>query len=468
MHRTDHDFTTGSIPRHLIAFSWPLFAGNLLQAFYNVVDSIWVGHFVGANGLGAVSVSFPVIFALIALVVGLTMATTTLVAQFKGAGRHDMVRKVNGNSVLLLVYLGTLTTVVGLSVSGPLLRLINTPADIFPMAHQYLTVFLLGLPLMFIYNAVSAILRGLGDSRTPLRFLFYATVINVILDPVLIIGIGPIPALGVGGAALATVIAQGVATVIGVRYLVRIGLLKVDSWRIDRELTRTTFRIGIPAGVQQSLVSLSIVAVSSLINRYGADVVAGFGAANRIEQFAFLPAMSVGLAVSALVGQNLGAGRDERVGQIVWWSSALSTGITFAVMLVVLALPEVLLRLFTSDPAVLQHGGEYLRIMAFSYIPMALMFTIGGVMRGAGDTAANMWITLGSLWLVRVPLAWYLSSGLGLGIRGVWWAMLASPIAGSILNYLYYRTGRWKRHVVVRRQPAGAAEAELSTGGASP
>src|SRR5690606_18351080 len=220
----------------------------------------------------------------------------------------------------------------------------------------------------------------------------------------------PIPALGVGGAALATVIAQGVATVIGVRYLVRIGLLKVDSWRIDRELTRTTFRIGIPAGVQQSLVSLSIVAVSSLINRYGADVVAGFGAANRIEQFAFLPAMSVGLAVSALVGQNLGAGRDERVGQIVWWSSALSTGITFAVMLVVLALPEVLLRLFTSDPAVLQHGGEYLRIMAFSYIPMALMFTIGGVMRGAGDTAANMWITLGSLWLVRVPLAWYLSS----------------------------------------------------------
>lgn len=468
MHRTDHDFTTGSIPRHLIAFSWPLFAGNLLQAFYNVVDSIWVGHFVGANGLGAVSVSFPVIFALIALVVGLTMATTTLVAQFKGAGRHDMVRKVNGNSVLLLVYLGTLTTVVGLSVSGPLLRLINTPADIFPMAHQYLTVFLLGLPLMFIYNAVSAILRGLGDSRTPLRFLFYATVINVILDPVLIIGIGPIPALGVGGAALATVIAQGVATVIGVRYLVRIGLLKVDSWRIDRELTRTTFRIGIPAGVQQSLVSLSIVAVSSLINRYGADVVAGFGAANRIEQFAFLPAMSVGLAVSALVGQNLGAGRDERVGQIVWWSSALSTGITFAVMLVVLALPEVLLRLFTSDPAVLQHGGEYLRIMAFSYIPMALMFTIGGVMRGAGDTAANMWITLGSLWLVRVPLAWYLSSGLGLGIRGVWWAMLASPIAGSLLNYLYYRTGRWKRHVVVRRQPAGAAEAELSTGGASP
>lgn len=467
MRRTSHDFTTGSIPKHLIAFSWPMFVGNVLQAFYNIVDSIWVGHFVGPNGLGAVSVSFPVIFALIALVVGLTMATTTLVAQYKGAGRQDMVQKVNGNSVLLLVYLGTLTTVIGLFANGPLLRLINTPDDILPMALEYLNIFLLGLPLMFIYNAISAILRGLGDSRTPLRFLFYATVINVVLDPLLIIGFGPIPAMGVGGAALATVIAQGVATWIGVRYLLRQGMLKIDTWRVDRELTRTTFRIGIPAGVQQSLVSLSIVTMSALINQYGADVVAGFGAANRIEQFAFLPAMSVGLAVSALVGQNLGAGRDDRVSQIVWWSSGLSAGITLVVMLVVLAVPRATLALFTTDAAVLAHGSEYLRIMAFSYIPMALMFTIGGVMRGAGDTAANMWITLGTLWFVRVPLAWYLSSRLGMGIHGVWWAMLASPIAGSILNYAYYRTERWKRHVVVRQQPPGSGEPELSTGGAS-
>lgn len=467
MRRTSHDFTTGSIPKHLIAFSWPLFAGNVLQAFYNIVDSIWVGHFVGASGLGAVSVSFPVIFALIALVVGLTMATTTLVAQYKGAGRHDMVQKVNGNSVLLLIYLGTLTTFIGLFANGPLLRLINTPDDILPMALEYLNVFLLGLPLMFIYNAVSAILRGLGDSRTPLRFLFYTTIINVVLDPLLIIGFGPIPAMGVGGAALATVIAQAVSAWIGVRYLLRHGMLKINTWRIDSELTRTTFRIGIPAGVQQSLVSLSIVTVSSLINQYGSDVVAGFGAANRIEQFAFLPAMSVSLAVSALVGQNLGAGRYERVGQIVWWSSALSAGITLAVMFVVLLVPNALLAVFTTDPAVLQHGGEYLRITVFSYIPMALMFTIGGVMRGAGDTAANMWITLGSLWLVRVPLAWYLSSGLAMGIQGVWWAMLASTVAGSILNYLYYRTGRWKRHVVVRDQGPGGNEPELSTEGAS-
>ena len=211
MHRTDHDFTTGSIPRHLIAFSWPLFAGNLLQAFYNVVDSIWVGHFVGANGLGAVSVSFPVIFALIALVVGLTMATTTLVAQFKGAGRHDMVRKVNGNSVLLLVYLGTLTTVVGLSVSGPLLRLINTPADIFPWhtildcvpagsaAHVYLQRgfgYLAG-PGRFTHAVALSFLRHINqrDSRSRLDHRHRTD-----------------SGAGRGGAALATVIAQGVST----------------------------------------------------------------------------------------------------------------------------------------------------------------------------------------------------------------------------------------------------------------
>lgn len=457
------DFTTGSIPKHLIAFSWPMFLGNVLQALYNVVDSVWVGHYIGPHGLGAVSVGFPIIFALIALIVGITMATTTLVSQYQGAGRSDMVQKVNGNSVLLLIYLGIISTIIGLLVNRPLLSLINTPPEIFPMAAEYLLVFLLGLPLMFVYNVVTAILRGMGDSRTPLRFLFYATVINIVLDPLLIAGIGPFPEMGVAGAALATIIAQGIAAWVSVRYLTKSGLLKLTTWRIDRDLARTTFKIGIPAGLQQTLVSLSIVAVSSIINRFGADIVAGFGAASRIEQFAFLPAMSVGFAVSALVGQNLGAGREERVGQVVWWSSALGGGITGIVTLMVLAFPMPILSLFTTDPAVLQHGSEYLRIMVLSYIPMSLMFTIGGVMRGAGDTAANMWITLGTLWFVRVPLAWYLSSGAGLGIHGVWWAMVISPMAGSLLNYLYYRTGRWKKHVVVRQEATALpVEPELS------
>lgn len=450
MQRKGANFTEGSIPRHLLMFSWPMFAGNVLQAFYNLVDSVWVGRYVGPGGLGAVSVSFPIIFALVALVMGITMATTTLVSQYHGARRSDMVQRVSGNSMLLLLYLGTLTAVVGIVVQRPLLELINTPVEIIDMASSYLGIFLLGLPFMFIYNVVGAILRGLGDSRTPLRFLVYATVINIVLDPILIAGLGPIPAMGVGGAALATIIAQAVAAYISVVYLLRTDMLKFTGWGVEWALAKTTFRIGIPAGLQQTLVSLSIIAVSSIVNQYGADVVAGFGAATRLEQFAFLPAMSVGLAVSALVGQNIGAGRQDRVGQIVLWSSILGGGITGAVSLIVYLFPTPLLALFTTDSQVLAYGAEYLRILALAYIPFSLMFTLGGVMRGAGDTTANMLITLGTLWLVRVPLAWYLSSAVGLGVRGVWWAMMISPVSGSVLNYLYYRTGRWKLKAVVR------------------
>lgn len=458
------NFTEGSIPKHLLLFSWPMFAGNVLQAVYNLVDSVWVGRFVGPEGLGAVSVSFPILFALIALVMGVTMATTTLVAQYQGANQPEMVQRVNSNSMLLLLYLGTITAIIGLFVQRPLLQLINTPAEIIDMAAAYLGIFLLGLPFMFIYNVVGAILRGMGDSRTPLRFLVYATVLNIVLDPIFIAGLGPIPAMGVGGAALATIIAQAVAAYLSVRYLLQTGMMKFSGWGVDIELAKTTFRIGIPAGLQQTLVSLSIITVSSIVNLYGASVVAGFGAAMRLEQFAFFPAMSVGLAVSALVGQNLGAGKDERVGQIVWWSSALGGGITAVVALIVYTVPEPILRLFTTDPEVLAHGAEYLRIMAWSYVPFALMFTIGGVMRGAGDTTANMLITLGTLWIVRVPLAWYLSGIDELGIRGVWLAMMISPMAGSLLNYLYYRTNRWKRKVVVSNEGPPPGEPELSTG----
>lgn len=462
MQRHQTDFTTGSIPKHLVAFSWPMLVGNLLQAMYNVVDSVWVGRYVGTYGLGAVSVSFPILFALVALVMGIAMATTTLVAQYQGARQPEMVQRVCTNSSLLLIYLGILTAAVGVLVSAPALRLINTPPEIFANAHAYLSIFLLGTPFVFLYNVAAAVLRGLGDSRTPLRFLVYVTVLNAVLDPILIAGLGPLPAMGVAGAAWATLIAQAVAAWLSVRYLRRAGLLRFTTWRVDLPLARTTFRIGIPAGIQQTLVSLSALVVSSLVNRYGADVVAGFGAATRIEQFAFMPAMSVGLAVSALVGQNLGAGRDARVSQIVWWSSVLGGGITGAVAVVVYLMPKTLLSVFTSDAAVLEAGAQYLRVLALAYVPFALMFTLGGVMRGAGDTTAAMVITLISLWLVRVPLAWYLSGPGGLGVRGIWWAFVVSPVAGFLMNYAYYRTNRWKRKVVVQRSPAPDAEPSVS------
>lgn len=459
--RKTTDFTEGNIPRHLVTFSIPMLLGNLLHALYNTVDSIWVGQFLGAEALAAVSVGFPVIFALVALIMGITMATTVLVSQYFGARRDaDVVRTVN-NSLLLLTVFGTAVTVIGILFRRPLLALINTPPEIMEPAASYLGVFLVGLVPMFLYNAVGAILRGLGDSRTPLKFLAYATGLNIVLDPLLIFGPGPLPALGINGAALATVISIVMSAVISLHYLyLRSGIVsyRPGTFRLDWELTKTTFRIGLPSGAQQVFVSLASVVVGSLVNRFGATVVAGFGAAARLDMIAFMPAMSIGLAVSAVVGQNLGAGQARRVSETVRWAMILSGSLTLLVALVAFFAPRALMVLFTQDQAVLAEGSLYLRYMAFSYVPLALMFAMAGVLRGAGDTVPPMLITLGALWVVRVPAATYLSTYLGMGVAGIWLAIAISPYVGLILYYTYYRTGRWKAKAVVRGR-AGAPAA---------
>lgn len=448
------DFTQGSIARHLVLFSIPMFMGNLLQALYNTVDSIWVGRFLGPNALAAVSVSFPIIFSLVALVMGIAMGTTILVSQYFGANQTEKVIKTVNNSLLLLSVLGTVISVLGVTFRRSLLHLVNTPPEVIDAASSYLGIFMAGLLAMFFYNTASAVLRGLGDSRTPLKFLAYATGINIVLDPLFIFGFGPIPAMGVSGAALATVLAQGISAVLAMRYLyVSSGILRYypGALKPDWSITKLTFKIGLPVGLQQMLVALSSLVVSSIVNSFGATVVAGFGAAVRIDQFATMPAMSVGAAVSALVGQNLGAGKEERVRETVRRGVVLTASICLVGALLAILAPKVLLSIFTRDEAVLAAGGRYLRYLGLAYIPLGLMFTLGGVLRGSGDTMATMVLTLLSLWVVRVPLAKWLVQ-LGLGVDGVWLAILIGAISGFLLHLIYYRSGRWRTKAVVRRQ----------------
>lgn len=450
------DFSEGNIPKHLLSFSIPMFLGNLLQALYNTVDSIWVGRFLGPASLGAVSVSFPIVFALVALVTGLTMAATVMVSQYYGAKDHNMVKKTVANTVTVLSLSAVILTVVGIALTPALLRLINTPADIMDEAVSYLRIFLSGLLFVFLYNGASGIMRGLGDSRTPLRFLFVATVLNIVLDPLLIFGIGPLPAMGVSGAALATVIAQGMAFVLVAAYLRRTKDLLPDmmeQWKFDGRIIKDMFRIGLPSGVQQLLVSLGGLTITSIVNSFGTATTAAYGAAVRLDQFAFMPTMSVGLAVSALTGQNLGAGKEERVKEVVKAGLRLSIAITAVVSLIAVTLPKILLVLFTNDQTVLTVGSQYLRIVGLSYIAFAAMFVFNGVLRGAGDTIPTMFITLASLWLVRVPLAKMLSSIPTLGVNGIWMGVAISPLVGLAASHLYYRSGRWKNKAVAKKKP---------------
>lgn len=450
------DLTQGSMLRHVIFFSLPMLLGNLLQALYNTVDSIWVGQFLGPEALGAVSVSGPVIMVLVSSLMGLTMAATVLVAQYWGAKRYEMVTRTINNTLLLLSVISVVLTVLGIRFNQAILRLINTPEEILPLASSYLNLYLLGLFFMFGYNVVSAILRGLGDSTTPLKFLALATVINIILDPLMILGIPPFPRMEVAGAALATTIAQGISFIAAAWYLNKQGhILRINlkEFKFDKDLTLKTIQIGIPSGVQMSVVSIGALVVNSIINTFGTETVASFGMASRLDQFAMMPSQSISMATSAIAGQNIGAGNEDNVRETVKWATLLAVGIASIMTLIAQVTPGTLLSLFTSDLRLLDLGKGHLRILSLGYIPMALLFVTNGLLRGAGDTLPTMLFSIASLWVIRVPLAKVLSSIPSLGANGIWIAIVTSSVLSMLMSRIYYATGRWKEKCTIMEAP---------------
>jgi len=449
--RFSMDFTQGNIMKHLIKFSIPLFLGNILQTFYNTVDSIWVGKFLGPSALAAVSVSFPIIFLLISLVMGITMATTVLVGQYKGAQNYFMIRKTVNTSMFLLTISALVISVAGILLNKLILKLMNTPVELMEIASGYLNIILAGLIFTFAYNAVSAILRGLGDSKTPLVFLFYTTVINIILDPVFIFGIGPIPKMGVNGAALATVISQAISFFLAANYLNKnnhLFSINIRDFHYDKDITVKILKIGLPSGIQQTVVSIGMTAMMAIINTFGSLVVAAWGAASKIDSFAFLPSMSVGLATSSISAQNIGAGKYERVEELLKWASLLSLLISGTITLMIFTMPKLLLSMFTNDINVLMAGAGILKILGVSYIPFGFMWVTNGIIRGAGATFIPMVISIISLWLIRIPLAYYLSFHTALKSNGIWVAISVSAILSTLLSYAYYLSGKWKKRVI--------------------
>jgi putative MATE family efflux protein len=300
---------------------------------------------------------------------------------------------------------------------------------------------------------VSAILRGLGDSKNPLYFLIIATIVNVLLDLLFVM----VFRWGVAGAAWATVIAQGVSLVVGVIYMQRSPYeylhVHLKTIRFDREIFRGMVRIGLPTGIQQSLVSLGFIALVRIVNPFGTNVIAGYTAASRLDSFAAMPAMNLSMAISTFVGQNLGAQKPERVRKGYLSTLFVSGMISLVMTAVMIIFRRSLIGLFARDPAVVDIGAEYLLIVSPFYVVFSSMFVTGGVLRGAGDTLTQMVFTLVALWVVRIPASALLSSRLG--SAGIWWGIPAGWIVGFSASFLYYLGGRWKKKVLIRR-PAAA------------
>lgn len=444
------DLTTGSISRHLLTFSLPMLIGNILQVSYSIINTIWVGNIVGPDAVGATAVSFPIVFILIALASGATLATTILVSQYYGAGDHEMVAKVVNNSFSVTLILGAILTIFGIAFSDLILRLMGTPEAIFEMATGYLKITIAGFLLTILGFLIPSILRGIGDTITPMIFVGIGVVINGILDPLLIIGVGPFPKLGLNGAAYASIIAQGLGLILAVIYLNRSNhfvAINPKKFILDLKLTGLLLKIGFPSMVQQSLVSLGVTFITGFVNSFGAPATSAFGAAGRIENIVFMPAMSFGMAASALTGQNLGAGKPERIKDIFKAGIAMTSVVTISLSLLIIIFPRLLLSMFIQEQNVLDIGVGYLRIVGCAYILFALMFIVNGIINGSGHTMVTMAFSLITLWLVRVPAAAKLMET-SLGIHGIWLAIDLSFAVSLIMSLIYYSTGRWKKAVI--------------------
>lgn len=448
------DMTVGSPSKALLLFALPMLIGNIAQLLYSTVDSVIVGKYVGDLALGAIGVSGPIVNMFLILFMAIGTGVTVMVSQYFGAREYDRMGISIGNSITLILIAVVIITGAGIPLSAPLLRVTNTTADIFDMAHAYLVIMFIGAFGNGFYNIISGVLRGLGESVYPLLVLLATTILNIALDLLFVC----VFKMGVAGAAWATIIAQ---TVSAFACLAKLFMMK-DIVRLNLKMlkpvgfyTKKIIMLGLPTGVAQGILFVSILFVQSLINSMGSMVVACTTAVMRVDSFAMLPCQTFSMAASTYTGQNMGANRMDRVRQGTKAVVAMSLTASVALVALLLIFGKFALSWFTDTQAVIDMGYHMICIMSVAYIVMAFMQCFGGVMRGAGDTMATMWITICVNVVVRIPAAyiWAYFTRSAEWPTGspdsIYASMVIAWIAGAVITISYYCTGRWKKKALV-------------------
>ena len=402
------DMTVGSPWKRILEFSMPMILGNIAQQLYNTADSVIVGIYVGDNALAAVGSASPILNLLLALFVGISTGAGIVVSQSFGARDRERLSRGIGNCITLTLLATVVIMIVGPLITWPMLRLLDTPDSIISWCASYLNIYFLGIAGFFFYNILSGVLRGLGDSMSALGFLLLAAALNVVLDLWFVGGFG----MGVPGVALATVISQGISAVFCYMKLMRMSEhfdLNRAALRMDKAVASRIIGMGIPSGITQAIMSMSMMVVQSLTNSMGEMVIAANVIIMRVDGFAMMPNMSFGQAVSVYSGQNVGAGRFDRVHKGVLQGGLMALGFSTAVVAVLLFLNRYLFGIFTDTQQLIDLAGRMMRIMAFGYVAVSVTQVLGGVMRGCGNTVTPMWISILTSVVLRVPLAYVLA-----------------------------------------------------------
>lgn len=441
-----NDMTVGRPVKVITAFAVPLFIGSVFQQVYNMVDSIVVGNYVGADALAAVGACSGAFNLLIALITGLTGGMSVVIAQYFGAKDYKMVKKTFLSAAIVILAAGLLITGAGILLARPLLTVLDTPENIMEDAMVYLVIMVCGTLANCLYNGMSALLRAMGDSVIPLVILIIASFLNVVLDLLFVVGFG----MGVGGAAWATVLSQFLSAGASILYVFyKMPMLKF-SWkefRPEKALVKEIIRIGFPAALSSCGVSISVMFMQRAINAYGSTVVAGYTIGTRAENIGFCLSYSIGLAVGTFCSQNIGAGKEERVKKGMHTGYFIAIGYTVVVGIIFLLFAKNLAGIFTSDQAAIDVAISYIYVESFFAPVLGLVFVFQNFLRSAGDVAPTVWMSIMEI-AARSVLAFCFSWAFG--YTGIWWATPVGWTASLLLGIYRYRSGKWKKRMIVR------------------
>jgi len=493
--------TQGSLAAPLFHLAWPIVVIQLLQVTYNVVDTLYLGR-LSADAVGAISLAFPLIFLLIAVAGGFTAAGAILIAQYTGAAGDSEAGKVAGQTITFTTLLAIGIGIVGYLYTRPALELLpsdpETAEAVIPLAADYIEIIFLGIPLMFGFFVFEALMRGYGETRVPMLVMIASAVANVILNPLFIFGFTNNPVFewleatpglgtvdwmglevtffevtgfagwGIEGAAFSTILARGLATVIGAWIIFgtsqgpAVGLADL---RPDMDFLEDLIRLGIPTSIEQSTTALALLSLAAIVVTFSPPVVAAYGLGGRLISLVILPALGLGRAIDTMVGQNLGAGRSDRAERAVFLAATTGAGVMLLVAVIAAVFAEPIVSLFLGDveqaSATIAYGVEYVRIRSIEFTFIGIAQVILGAFRGAGNTKVAMTISIITLWVGQVCSALILVFVLGWGPIGIWTGMAIGSVLGAIVAVAWFARGTWKEAYIETDQ---SSEPETASG----
>lgn len=441
--------TEGSVVKNILFFSVPLILGNLLQQLYNTVDSIIVGNYVGSNALAAIGSSTSLVYLLIAFSQGVSVGAGVVISQRLGQKNKEGVQTSVHTALTLAGILGIILTVGGILFSKEILLWMNTPEEVLTDAVTYLRLYSAGMVFNVVYNMAAGILNAAGNSRRSLGYLAIASVTNLILDLVFIVGMKT----GIAGAAIATNIGQMISCVLAIWFLVRAQTdykVYLNKIKIHKSTAGLIIKIGLPTGFQNMVISLSNILVQSSVNSFGANAMAGFGAYMKVDGFNVLPVTSFGMAATTFVGQNFGAGKTERVKRGMWITLGIGILYTITTGILLLIFSETIMHLFSNDSAVIAYGQQAMHFFCPFYWVLSILHALSGTVRGTGKSIPPMVVLLISLCFFRVLWVQFVMPNIA-SIEGIFMLYPISWAIGSGLMILYTWKGKWLINYEKRR-----------------